>query len=178
MLHEQVGHGVAIEWTHTREQLLINASEAVLIAKTGNDAVESFRGRINRRNATRDQGPDPLQVLHLAEVGNFDVVVKQKQILWLDVQMLELKPVVHQVEDLGGLGHVLQQFIPGDTREAFLPALQGPPFPQLQGDALAHEAFTLFSSGQSAVAVMRDEQLEGIVTKADLLDFWAHSRSS
>ncbi|HEY6542027.1 MAG TPA: pyridoxal-phosphate dependent enzyme, partial [Ktedonobacteraceae bacterium] len=56
--------------------------------------------------------------------------------------------------------------------------LQGPPFPQLQADALAHEAYTLFSSGQSAVAVMRDDQLEGIVTKSDLLEFWAHTRSA
>src|SRR6266568_1052417 len=55
--------------------------------------------------------------------------------------------------------------------------LQGPPFPQLQGDALAQEAYTLFSSGQSAVAVMHGETLEGIVTKSDLLEFWAHSRN-
>src|SRR5437588_7028470 len=55
--------------------------------------------------------------------------------------------------------------------------LQGPPFPRLQGDALAQEAYTLFSSGQSAVAVMHGETLEGIVTKSDLLEFWAHSRN-
>jgi cystathionine beta-synthase len=47
----------------------------------------------------------------------------------------------------------------------------------LQGDALAQEAYTLFSSGQSAVAVMHGETLEGIVTKSDLLEFWAHSRN-
>ena len=55
--------------------------------------------------------------------------------------------------------------------------LQGPPFPDLQGDALAQEAYTLFSSGQSAVAVMGDGTLEGIVTKSDLLEFWAQSRN-
>jgi cystathionine beta-synthase len=55
--------------------------------------------------------------------------------------------------------------------------LQGPPFPELQGDALAQEAYTLFSSGQSAVAVMNDGTLEGIVTKSDLLEFWAQSRN-
>jgi cystathionine beta-synthase len=55
--------------------------------------------------------------------------------------------------------------------------LQGPPFPDLQGDALAQEAYTLFSSGQSAVAVMNDGTLEGIVTKSDLLEFWAQSRN-
>ncbi len=56
--------------------------------------------------------------------------------------------------------------------------LQGPPFPVLQADALAHEAYTLFSTGRSAVAVMHDDHLEGIVTKSDLLEFWAHTRSA
>jgi cystathionine beta-synthase len=55
--------------------------------------------------------------------------------------------------------------------------LQGPPFSQLQADALAQEAYTLFSSGQSAVAVMAGDNLEGIVTKSDLLEFWAHNRN-
>ncbi|MFL5625185.1 MAG: cystathionine beta-synthase [Ktedonobacteraceae bacterium] len=55
--------------------------------------------------------------------------------------------------------------------------LQGPPFPELQADALAQEAYTLFSSGQSAVAVMNADSLEGIVTKSDLLEFWAHNRN-
>lgn len=54
--------------------------------------------------------------------------------------------------------------------------LQGPPFPQLEADVLAQEAYTLFSSGQSAVAVMQENVLQGIVTKSDLLEFWAHSR--
>src|SRR5438128_12145683 len=56
--------------------------------------------------------------------------------------------------------------------------VQGPPFPQLEGDALAQEAYTIFSSGQSAVAVMSGETLEGIVTKSDLLEFWAHTRAA
>jgi cystathionine beta-synthase len=55
--------------------------------------------------------------------------------------------------------------------------VQGPPFPQLEGDALAQEAYTIFSSGQSAVAVMNGNLLEGIVTKSDLLEFWAHTRA-
>ena len=56
--------------------------------------------------------------------------------------------------------------------------VQGPPFTQLEGDALAQEAYTIFTSGQSAVAVMNDKLLEGIVTKSDLLDFWAHTRAT
>jgi cystathionine beta-synthase len=56
--------------------------------------------------------------------------------------------------------------------------VQGPPFHQLEGDALAQEAYTIFSSGQSAVAVMNNNVLEGIVTKSDLLEFWAHTRAA
>ncbi len=55
--------------------------------------------------------------------------------------------------------------------------IQGPPFRTMEADASAREAYTLFSSGQSAVAVMNNGSLEGIVTKSDLLEFWAQSRS-
>jgi cystathionine beta-synthase len=54
--------------------------------------------------------------------------------------------------------------------------VQGPPFPQLEADAPAHAAYALFGSGQSAVAVMNGPTLEGIVTKSDLLEFWANTR--
>lgn len=54
--------------------------------------------------------------------------------------------------------------------------IQGPPFPQLDADAPANEAYTLFGSGQSAVAVVNGSSLEGIVTKSDLLEFWANTR--
>ena len=56
--------------------------------------------------------------------------------------------------------------------------VQGPPFPQLEADAPAREAYTLFGSGQSAVAVISNNVLEGIVTKSDLLEFWANIRYS
>jgi cystathionine beta-synthase len=53
--------------------------------------------------------------------------------------------------------------------------IQGPPFPILEADDPAREAYTFFSDCQSAVAVMSNGNLEGIVTKSDLLDFWAHA---
>jgi cystathionine beta-synthase len=56
--------------------------------------------------------------------------------------------------------------------------VQGPPFQQLEADTPVREAYTLFSSGQSAVAVMNNAVLEGIVTKSDLLEFWAHNRGA
>jgi cystathionine beta-synthase len=53
--------------------------------------------------------------------------------------------------------------------------IQGPPFPTLEADNAAREAYTFFSDCHSAVAVMNKGNLEGIVTKSDLLDFWAHA---
>jgi cystathionine beta-synthase len=53
--------------------------------------------------------------------------------------------------------------------------IQGPPFPILEADDPTREAYTFFSDCQSAVAVMSNGNLEGIVTKSDLLDFWAHA---
>jgi cystathionine beta-synthase len=53
--------------------------------------------------------------------------------------------------------------------------IQGPPFAILAATALAREAYTLFANNQSAVAVINNGALEGIVTKSDLLEFWAHS---
>ena len=54
--------------------------------------------------------------------------------------------------------------------------VQGPPFPMVEADTSAQEAYALFSGGQSAVAVMSNSALEGIVTKSDLLEFWAQAR--
>ena len=73
---------------------------------------------------------------------------------------------------------LLRYFASGESLAAIaVRNIQGPPFPQLEADALAQESYTLFSSGQSAVAVMNVDTLEGIVTKSDLLEFWAHNRS-
>jgi len=55
--------------------------------------------------------------------------------------------------------------------------VQGPPFPCLDADVPARDAYTLFGSGQSAVAIISNAALEGIVTKSDLLEFWANARS-
>lgn len=56
--------------------------------------------------------------------------------------------------------------------------IQGPPFPTLAADTSAREAYTLFNGGNSAVAVIHQDTLEGIVTKSDLLEFWAHTRDT
>ena len=58
------------------------------------------------------------QVLDQAEVGHLDVVVDEEQVLRLDVEVLQLVLGVHQVEHLGGLVHVAEQFVARDARHA------------------------------------------------------------
>ena len=64
-----------------------------------------------------------MQVLHLSEVGHLHVVVKHEQVLRLDVQVLEVELVVEQVEHLGGLGHVLEEFVARDAGQALVAAV-------------------------------------------------------
>jgi cystathionine beta-synthase len=52
---------------------------------------------------------------------------------------------------------------------------QGPPLPMLPETASAREAYTLFAGGQAAVAVMGDTGLRGVISKSDLMEFWADS---
>jgi len=56
--------------------------------------------------------------------------------------------------------------------------IQGQPFPTLPATAATREAYTLFSDCTAAVAVMNGTTLEGIVTKSDLLEYWAHQRTN
>ena len=89
-------------------------------------------------------------------------------------------PVIENGRIVGSLTEnlLLRHLASGEPLESMVVRdLQGPPFTELQAGALAHEAYTLFSSGQYAVAVKNGDELEGIVTKSDLLDFWAHSRN-
>jgi cystathionine beta-synthase len=51
---------------------------------------------------------------------------------------------------------------------------QAQPLPALQETASVHEAYTLFASGHSAVAVHDAHGLQGVIAKSDLLEFWAH----
>ncbi len=89
-------------------------------------------------------------------------------------------PVIENGHMVGSLTEnlLLRHLASGEPlAEASVRDVQGPPFPELEPDAPAREAYTIFSSGQSAVAVMNGNVLEGIVTKSDLLEFWAHTRS-
>src|SRR5438067_10375424 len=74
-------------------------------------------------------------------------------------------PVIENGKIVGSLTeNLLLRHLAGGEPLAEAPVrdVQGPPFPELEPDASAREAYTIFSSGQSAVAVMNGSVLEGI----------------
>src|SRR5436305_864776 len=88
-------------------------------------------------------------------------------------------PVMEQGRMVGSLTEdlLLRHLASGEPlTDSTVGQLQGAPFATLEADVPAREAYIIFSSGQSAVAVMNQDTLEGIVTKSDLLEFWAHTR--
>ncbi|HLZ63838.1 MAG TPA: cystathionine beta-synthase [Ktedonosporobacter sp.] len=87
-------------------------------------------------------------------------------------------PVIEHGQMVGSLTEdlLLHRLASGEPLSSSLVGqVQGPPFPTLEADIPAREAYTLFSSGQDAVAVLDRGNLDGIVTKSDLLEFWAHT---
>jgi cystathionine beta-synthase len=86
-------------------------------------------------------------------------------------------PVMADGEMIGSLTEdlLLRRLASGEPLDALaVGEIQGAPFPTLPADALARDAYSFFSDHTSAVAIMNRDMLEGIITKSDLLDFWAH----
>ena len=54
---------------------------------------------------------------------------------------------------------------------------QGPPLPAMPDSATVRDAYALFAGGQTAVAVMGDEGLRGVLSKSDLMEFWARAEN-
>lgn len=52
---------------------------------------------------------------------------------------------------------------------------QGAPLPAMPASATVRDAYTLFAGGQTAVAVMSEEGLAGVLSKSDLMEFWARA---
>ena len=86
-------------------------------------------------------------------------------------------PVIEASRVVGSLteNSLLQRLANGEQLDGrHVGDWQGPPFPTLPETASAREAYTLFAGGQTAVAVMGDGELRGVVSKSDLMEFWAH----
>ena len=87
-------------------------------------------------------------------------------------------PVIEEGEVVGSLTETqLLQRLAGGERlgDQKVRDWQGAPLPALRETATVREAYTLFASGQTGVAVIGDAGLRGVITKSDLMEFWAHS---
>ncbi len=54
---------------------------------------------------------------------------------------------------------------------------QGPPLATMPESATVRDAYALFAGGQTAVAVMGEAGLRGVLSKSDLMEFWARAES-
>jgi cystathionine beta-synthase len=52
-------------------------------------------------------------------------------------------------------------------------AVMSPPLPQLDEDAEVVEAYRVFESGVSAIVVVRQQRVVGLITRSDLIAFWS-----
>jgi cystathionine beta-synthase len=62
-----------------------------------------------------------------------------------------------------------------DSRKVRLRDVMARPLPQLDSGVLLEEIYRLLLSGNSAVAIMHDEHLTGLLTRADLMEFYART---
>jgi cystathionine beta-synthase len=86
-------------------------------------------------------------------------------------------PVIDDGRVVGSLteNQLLQRLASGEHLNGqHVEEWQGPPLPTLPETATAREAYTLFAGGQTAVAVMGPNGLRGVISKSDLMEFWAH----
>ena len=87
-------------------------------------------------------------------------------------------PVIEEGAVIGSLTETqLLQRLAGGERlgDQRVREWQGPPLPALRETATVREAYTLFAGGQTGVAVVGDDGLRGVITKSDLMEFWAHN---
>lgn len=85
-------------------------------------------------------------------------------------------PVIEHGRVVGSLteNQVLQRLASGEQLNGQRVAdWQGPALPTLDENAPAREAYTLFAGGQTAVAVAGADGLRGVISKSDLMEFWA-----
>ncbi|MDE3228285.1 MAG: pyridoxal-phosphate dependent enzyme, partial [Chloroflexota bacterium] len=85
-------------------------------------------------------------------------------------------PVIEDGQVVGSLTEtqLLQRLASGERLgDQRVREWQGAPLPALRETATVREAYTLFAGGQTAVAVLGDAGLRGVLSKSDLMEFWA-----
>ncbi len=85
-------------------------------------------------------------------------------------------PVIEDGKVVGSLteAQLLQHFAAGERlHDQHVRDWQGPPLPTLADSAPLREAYSLLNSDQSAVAVTGANGLRGVVSRSDLMEYWA-----
>ncbi|MGH2516889.1 MAG: CBS domain-containing protein, partial [Ktedonobacterales bacterium] len=87
-------------------------------------------------------------------------------------------PVILNGQIVGSLteNQLLQRFASGERLDGqTVRDWQGAPLPALPETATVREAYTLLAGGQTAVAVVGADGLRGVISRSDLMEFWAHN---
>jgi cystathionine beta-synthase len=87
-------------------------------------------------------------------------------------------PVIEDGKVVGSLTEtsLLQRLAAGEPLEGRVVAdWQDAPLPAMAESATVREAYTLFAGGQTAIAVTGADGLNGVVSKSDLMEFWARN---
>ena len=123
VLQQQLLRVGPVERPLPRQQFLIDDRQTVLVAVPRHVPFERFRAGVNGRDPAGDGCAGAFESFGQTEVGDFDVVEHQEQILRLDVEVLDLIMRVHQIERFGRFVHVPQQFIARNSHQARHPTL-------------------------------------------------------
>jgi cystathionine beta-synthase len=89
-------------------------------------------------------------------------------------------PVIEAGRVTGSLteNQLLQRFAAGERVDGqTVREWQGDPLPTLPETASIRDAYMLLAGGQAAVAVLSPDGLTGVLSKSDLMEYWAHNAS-
>src|SRR5947209_15677222 len=99
MLLSELANVFTVKGPLSREQLLVDDRQAILIAGFADLTAERFRRGVQRRDAAEQtRGPLSLQMFHQAEVGYFHPVAEEEKVARLDIEVLQVMLFIHVVE--------------------------------------------------------------------------------
>src|SRR5262249_48752559 len=88
MLQHELSGGGAVVRKVSREQLLKRDRQVVLVGESADYALEGLRSSVERGHTAGNLREHAFQIFDQAEIPNLDMVVKQEEILRLDVEVL------------------------------------------------------------------------------------------
>src|SRR5205823_813387 len=100
---------LSLKWSLSGEQFDVHDRQAVLIAVFGNAALKGFRCCVNWRDAAHQaRRAGPLQTLYQPEVGHFDPAGHEEQVSRLDIKVLEIMALDHEIEAVRRIAQITE----------------------------------------------------------------------